>query len=235
MAQPRPDDLNWYLNFVLYAVYGQLGLADRLYTEHKASIDRYAAWLREHHPPPRRPLYRGVLVEPAEIRGGRLPAQRQTTTFVSFSEDKEVACWFAAADSFISGFVLEQRPRVRGYLIELPPPAPSRLLFHHAWIQLPVPDGRTFSLEQAAMMNPALDASQVIWNLRTQSEVITTNKWKSFPVTPIEDTDCASGLALDRRFVHPTLRSALRPGPPKRNARAPKPSVSSLVNRALRG
>lgn len=200
-AVPSPRDFNVYITFVLYAVFGRIPQADTVMRKHGASVRKVAAWLRRQHEPQLKTLFRGILLEPEEVKDGTVD-RNPAFTFVSLSEDMEVACWFADRTSEISGAVAAARPRTRGYLIELRDPPLKDVLFHHSWGPLlPMPEGYV-DLRLAAARHPEIreEAGQVAWNLATQQEVLTTNRRESYPVTPYEDTDCPPPGSLDDRL-----------------------------------
>ena len=152
-------------------------------------------------------LYRGSMLEPQLVKRGRLPKE-PLLTFVSWTADADVACWFAHPDSFVSGFVKMMRPRARGYVSVLKKPDPEQVLFHHRWNPLYLrflPSGRRHIPLAAIADSMGMDARQVHWNLGTQSEVIMENYLASVPVVPIEDTDCPAAKVLDARFRPPFL------------------------------
>lgn len=187
--------INAYLNFVLYAVYGRMGVADALLRKHRAEVESVAAALNNSKPVQRRRLYRGVLLEPELLRGGKLPHQ-DSSEFISFSEDPDVACWFADRDSVISGFVKVQRPRVQGFIIEAAPPSPAEILFHHSWADY-------LGLEKLAYEHPEIDPTQFHWNVTTQKEAILKPPRGVLTVTPYEKFPHKTTAALDKKFCHP--------------------------------
>src|SRR5579884_515040 len=158
---------NGYVNWALYAILGRMGEADGIMQEYGSDIREVVRQLQRRHAPMMRTIYRGVLVEPEELVDGKLPPDPRLT-FVSFSEDRDVACWFADPESFVSGFVKQQRPRVQGFVIEHKPKLED-ILFHYSWgLAFPLPDGRKEPLSVFAQMHPDIDVRQFDWNLRTQ-------------------------------------------------------------------
>ena len=196
---------NGYVNWALYAILGRMGEADGIMEEYGPDIYDVARYFQRERPPTLHTLYRGVLVEPEGITDGMLSPEPRVT-FVSFSEDKNIACWFADAKSFVSGFVRQQRPRVEGFVIEHKPKLED-ILFHYSWgLTFPLPDGRKAPLSIFAQMHPDIDLHQFDWNLRVQKEVIVKPIMHSLPVKPFAAWTCPTTKELDNRFVPPMFR-----------------------------
>lgn len=156
-------EVDLYINFVLHAIYGRLGEADQLMRVAGTNIQRVAGVLRQKHPIEPKPIYRGMLLDPDQHfeLDGRL-------TFLSWSEDRDVACWFADPRSTISAPLAESNPKLRGHLVTLA--ASTRVLFHHSWAQA------FGNLATLALMHPFMGEEgrrQIEWSLQTQQEVIT--------------------------------------------------------------
>ena len=186
-------DVDLYLNFALHAILGRLSEADALMSmagdEIRAVADRLAA----QHPIAPKPLYRGMLLDPDKIF-----AADPKLTFQSWSEDRDVALWFACPRSVVSEPLAATNPRLRGYLVDLSAPQ-SRVLFHHGWANA------LGGLAALALAHPLMGAEgrrQIEWSLRTQREVITA------PVDGLRpnraaDLDAAGLAALERRLSPP--------------------------------
>lgn len=190
------QDTNYYINFSLYAVLGRLAEADDLMEKHGAAIHRVAAFLARERPIRRVPLYRGMLVDrEAQVRAD------SRYRFISWSEDRDVACWFAARDSIISEYVLESRPAVRGVILELAPTA-GRVLFHYAWAE---------GWADLARRHPHMGdegARQIAWSLRTQREVITAPLAELPAAVDVDDIERPPTAELDRRLAPPWIGGA---------------------------
>jgi hypothetical protein len=208
---PAPEDWNYYINFVLYAVLGRMGEADGLMRQYGNEIRGCAEVMRATQPVSLSKLYRGLLLEPQEVRDGSVRCEfdesgEPSRTFLSFSENEDVACWFARPDSIMSGFVRQQRPAVQGYLTTLHGSRyQRRLIWHHSWQAVPLP-GRSSDLPlfAAARAHPHIDEGQFIWNMQTQSEVLLeASKTALISVKPIGDEDCPDTDELDARFTYP--------------------------------
>lgn len=193
---PEKHDVNCYINFALYAVLGRLAEADSLMREEGHRIRRVAAFLAGKRPVRRVPLYRGMLVDPSS------PVARDARyTFVSWSEDRDVACWFAATDSVISEPLVAAKPHLRGVVLELA--APRSVIFHHSW-------AFEWPIASMAAMHPHMGyegARQIEWSLRTQREVITApiDLPPAVDVATIERPPTAE---LDRRLCPPWVVGA---------------------------
>jgi len=184
------NDVNIYITFVIHVIVGKLGEADALMRSYRTNILRIAARLAHRMPVAPMQLYRGLLLDP-EIGMHKVPF-----TFLSWSEDLDVARWFASPQTEIGLEVGRLKPTYRGYLITREPALPSQLLFHHSWRAL-------FPFEAAAMIHPAFDvelARQVHWNLHTQREVITLPLDED--PTPLA-IDVLNTAQLDERFAPP--------------------------------
>lgn len=188
-------EVNAYVSFVLCAVYGRMAEADDLMRRYGDQIRSVADVLNTKRPIARRPLYRGVLLDPSTpyVLDPRI-------TFLSWSEDQGVAEWFACPRSAISAYVARQSPSFRGYLLRTDAPPPG-VLFHYSWAA--VFDG----LAPLGLAHPhvgAEGARQIAWSLRTQREVITE------PVVglePMRAADLTPGAlaALERRLTPPSV------------------------------
>lgn len=195
MMQTR-QNINIYINFVLYAVLGDLARADDLLERHGAQVRSVAGFMAFRRPVQHAPVFRGMLVEPEQpVR----PDSRYG--FLSWSEDRDVACWFAERDSVISGHVLEHRPQVRGVVLSLP--TARNVLFHHSWA--------SEDWAEMAALHPHMGiegARQFAWSLRTQREVITDQLVELPHAVPVEDVPHAPLHELDARLAPPWLIGA---------------------------
>jgi hypothetical protein len=212
---PAPEDWNYYINFVLYAVVGHMGPADNLMRQHGPGIRRVAEHLRQTQPWTPSKLYRGLLLDPALVKKGKVKRERDPArTFLSFSEKEDVACWFADPRSIVSGFVAHQKPGARSYLATSKGGAKARgrMLWTHAWQTLVLPGGRSLPLLAAANAHPEIDSGQFWWNMTTQSEVVLEPAASdSFKVKKLDLDDCPDVDELDATYAYPPfLDSYLR-------------------------
>lgn len=188
-------EANTYLNWILYAIVGRMAEADALMRQRGRDVRRVADELMAQHPVEPAMLYRGVLLDP-----DRPFTSDHDYTFQSWTDDYEVARWFASPTSYISSLFAEYHPEARGFVMMLPA-APTRVLFHYSW-------ARAFGLplERFATMNPLIGAEgarQLAWSLRTQSEVILEPLAVLPTATPVEAYEGAPIAELDRRFSPP--------------------------------
>ena|GEM_PF-2544653 len=205
------EEYNLYVNWVLYAALGMLSEADALMRQHKKPIERMAKKLRKKLGCPVRTIYRGLLIEPSEVPPDRMLPPDPTPTFVSFSEDKDVACWFASRDTMMAGAVTERRPDVVGWLMETVPKRDD-VLFHWSWAsKFPGPSverPRAIPLWLLAAHHPHMadKVDQVKWNVETQKEVILKKVKRKLKVVAREDASCPPTAELDERLLLPSMR-----------------------------
>jgi hypothetical protein len=194
-----PTDINLYINFALHAVLGKLGEADTIMRFAGDAIRRIAddlgAECNRQFPTEPAPLFRGMLLDPNE------PFRADPDlTFLSWSEDRNVALWFACPRSVVSEPIMERKPHLRGHVAQINAPR-SRVLFHHSWASA------LGGLACFALVHPLMGLEgkrQIEWSLRTQREVITE------PVTDlrperVEDLDGDALEALERRLSPPWI------------------------------
>jgi len=185
------NDVDLYINFVLHAIYGLTPEADSIVRMDPKGIARVAGELARRHPFEPVPLYRGVLLAQPEM----LPDDR--LTWLSWSEDRDVARWFGDPASYISGPFHEYAPEARGYVVTLV--EPPRVLWHHSWRHAFGPPLEYLALRHPSMGIPG--GQQIRWSLDTQREVI-TEPLLTFPTPePIEAMPGASIAELDRRLT----------------------------------
>lgn len=157
-------DLQLYVNFAAHAILGKLGEADQIMRAYGDSVRRVADALEREYPAPWAPLYRGLMLDPATPF-----ALDPKLTYLSWSEDHEVALWFACPRSAINLDLAAMKPDLRGYVAQLPAPQ-ARVLFHHGWAEA------LGGLAWFALIHPLMGPSgkeQIEWSLKTQREVIT--------------------------------------------------------------
>ncbi len=188
-------DINFYINWALYAVLGRLGDADTIMRHAGDSVRRIAAEIAADCPVDPAPLYRGMLLDPA------LPFTADPKlTYLSWSEDRDVALWFACPRSVVSEPLAQMKPQLRSYVAELPAPR-SQVLFHHSWASA------LGGLACFALINPLMGQGgkeQIEWSLRTQREVITAPVADLQP-TRVSDLDSTTLEALERRLSPPWI------------------------------
>lgn len=194
-------DLDLYFNFALHAILGRLGEADAIMNLAGDEIRAVADRLGARYPVEVKPLYRGLLLDPE-----RPFKSDPKLTFLSWSEDRDVARWFACPRSAVSEPLAATNPKLRGHLVELSGPK-SRVLFHHGWGNA---HGSHTGLAALALAHPLMGeegARQIEWSLRTQREVITEPIADLMPVRAV-DLDSAALEALERRLSPPWIIEA---------------------------
>jgi hypothetical protein len=203
---PNPKAYSLYINWIIYAILGKPQEADGLMREYGPSIRSVAKHFQKTRRPQDALLYRGLLLNPEES-ADRTIEQDPHLTYVSFSEDRDVACWFADTGSVMSSFVKQQRPDVEGWIMEYRPRL-SDILFHHSWNPIPLPGGGSLYLEDAAARHPDIQEDQVAWNLQTQSEVITKPLRAGTPIEAHELSNCPPTDWMDDKFTFPPMRGS---------------------------
>mgnify|MGYP001586831954 CR=1 FL=1 len=199
MTAVNERDVSLYINFVLHAVLGRMAEADSIMRMAAPSIARVADRLRAAHPIAPGPIYRGVLLDPAKPIAIDL-----AYTFMSWTEDRDVARWFGSCESIVSEPLASSDSTLRGFVLALDA-APSRILFHHAWRH-----AFGIPLEKLALGHPMMGdegCEQIGWNLRTQHEVIIEPPDALPAATPIENLNGCSMVELDRKLTPPSTHS----------------------------
>lgn len=194
------DAFNAYVNWVLPAIAGVMPAADAILREHRDQVVEVAAMLREMLGLEPKRLYRGILLEPEQSARGILDPD-PALPFLSWTEDRDVACWFADPRSFASGDIQATKPAIEGFLVEHLP-EPSQILFHHAWAhRFPLPGGRLGRLSQLAELHELIDIRELDWSLETQAEVITIPI--TSPLVLLERPASPDTHTLDARLTFP--------------------------------
>jgi hypothetical protein len=208
------EEYTVYISWVLYAVLGELPAADFLMQKHGGLIRTMASKLRRILGVSKQPIYRGMLLDYSELYSDNTVAANAGYTFMSFSEDKGVACWFADRDAKISRVVAAMRPEAVGWITQAA--QDDEVLFHWRWAEkFPRPDGRgIIPLWELAKAHPDIDPMQFKWNVQTQKEVIVRNAGKPLKLVRHDKAGCAPTAELDARLGHPRLMNppTRRPG-----------------------
>ena len=192
-------DLDLYINFALHAIYGRLAEADQIMRLGGDQVRRIAAQLAERLPILPTPLHRGMLLDPEKPF-----TADPKLTFLSWSEDLDVARWFACSRSVVSEPLMQQNSKLRGYVVEIAMP-PAGVLFHYTWAI--AFDTLTGGLAPLALAHPLMGEEgrrQIEWSLRTQREVITEPVADLVPVRAA-DLDALTLEALERRLSPPWI------------------------------
>lgn len=191
-------DLDLYINFAIHAILGRLGEADQIMRIGGDAVRRVADAIAAECPVDPLPLYRGLLLDPSEPF-----AADPTLTFLSFSEDRDVALWFACPRSAVSEPLAQMKPDLRGYIAQLPAPR-SRILFHHGWASA------LGGLAPFALIHPLMGQAgkeQIEWSLRTQREVI-TEPVEGLTPDRVPDLGADALETLERRLSPPWVIEA---------------------------
>jgi predicted RNA-binding Zn-ribbon protein involved in translation (DUF1610 family) len=177
-SRPPPRFFGIYKTFVVLAIVGRQKAADSVCRNNIREIERVASYLNSISPIDAQRCYRGLLIEPDDVVNNQVAGQFQSATYISLSEDLEVACWFADTNAFISDFRMQQVPRSVGWIAEYVP-AGDDIIFHHSWTDYlnsaaPGPNLYEAMADIAPQigMPPQEAVMQLQWNLKTQEEVI---------------------------------------------------------------
>jgi hypothetical protein len=199
---PPGQDWNVYVNWVLYAVVGLMFEADQLAAANRHAIERVAKFIRSVRKTKLQPVYRGVVLTPQEAAGGRMRpvGDYAKVSFVSFSEDRDVACWFADPKSTMSITLTTQKgPEAAGYLIERTPNE-DEVLWHYTWAdRLPMPGLAGRHVADLARGHPHM--AHVVGlrqSIERQKEVILRPAKDGYEV--LRAVGCPPTDELDRRF-----------------------------------
>ncbi len=196
------ENLNYWINWAILAVYGKMAAADHIMRQHGAQIGQGATELMLKIPIDidNLELYRGMVINDKFIQAGMLP-HMDSNTFMSFTEELSVACYFGNPQSDISKYLAIQDPNAKGYIATHHPRREGEILFHYWWAQ-------ELKLYKMAAMHPHIeDPMQFRWYVNTQFEVI-TKPVEQLAVKPIEEFNCLSVEQLNEMYTPPHLRDA---------------------------
>ena len=199
---PSVKDYHIYKSFIVYVVLGKLDIAEALLGKkiHRNSVNRVAEDLQHKLPPPIQTLYRGLLLEPPV--GSQISSQYDNYSFISFSEDLDVACWFADPTSWFADEIMAKHPRAAGWIANYTPISLGEILFHWSWRDYldttpPVLAEVARDLALANQEDAFTWVHDLSWNLKTQKEVLL----KPGPILNLSDANsCSSSDVLDRKF-----------------------------------
>lgn len=188
---PAAEDVNYFLNWSLYSIIGELNKADNLYAAHGKHVRNMAKHLQENLGPfEPTPIYRGIFINPKYVKKSRIKLEKHRT-FMSFSEDPDVACWFGYPGSNMNNFLRMQDANRKGYISEYIA-KPAEILFSWQWAE-------DINLLQCAAIHPEMDVDTIEWYLNTQQEVI-IKPVDMLKVIPIDDYDCTDVEELNIKF-----------------------------------
>jgi len=120
-----------YWNFIFNLLIGKN--PDHYYRQNNTKIDLISQFLSGKFPKQIKPLYRGILLNPHEVINKKIKGIARIT-YVSFSEDKQIALAFADTKNDISRYAMQANPNQKGYLITKNSYASSELMFHYEWL-----------------------------------------------------------------------------------------------------
>jgi hypothetical protein len=120
-----------YWHFLLNALSGRN--PDDFYRQYRREIDAIAKLLVERYGPTSGgTVYRGIILDPSEVHSGKVQHAPEIT-YVSFSEDKQIALAFGDTENPIASSLMQRYSNKRGYLITAEY-RPDQILFHHKWL-----------------------------------------------------------------------------------------------------
>lgn len=194
-------EINYYLSFVIPAIQGQMSQADAVLRAHKPQVMKVVRKLHKLCPVTPKTVYRGMMLEPEHVTDGKVGKDPVVDAqFVSYSEDRDIACWFSDRDSFMNSIGIGMRvdmARAQGYIVTAKPKR-SDILFHWSWgLRFPWMGGPT-TLGTLASLHfglPGLDNT-----IQTQREVMLQPSDKPLPAEPYASPPCPPTTALDARF-----------------------------------
>lgn len=196
-SRPSASSFRIYKIFVILAVFGLLRESDELMHREGSAIRKVAKYLRKHHPVAAVKLYRGLLLPPADVPPDKIARPYGGVQSISFTEDLQVACWFASTD------VTLLKPKATGWIGEFHPQE-GQILFHYSWIDPlrkdPGPDIYQLALDLQPQLMVEDAVMQFRYHIMHQKEVICEPNI-NYSLRPINDYQCDSDRELDNRFV----------------------------------
>lgn len=205
VSRPSPRLFDIYKTFVVLAVVGQQKAADGVRRGHEREINRVARYMTSLLPAGGQTCYRGLLIEPGDVTGNQVAGQFQGATYMSLSENLEVACWFSDTDAEISGFKMQLAPQCVGWIAEHVS-EDDDIIFHHSWtdyLNRLAPGDNLYqvmaTLASQLTMSPQEAVMQLQWNLKTQQEV-TLKMGLPLTVRRMETYNCPDTQDLDDKY-----------------------------------
>lgn len=166
---------NHYLTFLAFALFGQTNISDQIYADVGNDVDMVAKELNYSFPILSSTIYRGILLEPKDIKFQKVKAISHIKS-ISFTTDLSQALIFADPTNYMSLSVMARRPKSKGYIIEESTDG-KLILFHWLWGEH-LPLQQVFAYHQINWEEPPL--------YQTQQEVIIKNQNQQFKVHPYE-------------------------------------------------
>lgn len=195
---PSRRQAELYKYFVAIATFGMQAEADEMLRRYRSDILLISEHLKKVAPTPLNRLYRGLLVQPGTLVAAPLSGRYLSNQYVSFSESKDVACWFADPQAFVG----QLRPNDEGWICEYTPSV-DQIIFHHRWLAAidALPGDTLLDLFLRTPLNmPSSEAAvQLNFNLNNQQEVIVKPDI-TMKVSPVRPGDCLPTKQLDRQL-----------------------------------
>jgi len=192
-----------YKIFIALAVVGKQKEADAWLHSNKRHIERVARYLRSEMPVNPQKVYRGILL-PAGEKKFKVAGKYQQQEYVSFTENLDVACWFARKESLIAP---DLNYEVDGYIIEYQPEN-KEILFHHSWLDPKsgqvgdLPGRIVYDLLLLTDSSSGQAIAELYWNLRTQEEVIARPPSQELEIINLNDYNCPPAEQLDKQLFY---------------------------------
>jgi hypothetical protein len=205
LTRPSVKAFSDYKLFVALATLGKQKDADYVIRNARANIQKVARYLRQTLPLTPKLLYRGLLIQPDKVTERRISGTFEGAEYISFSEDIDVACYFASPDAYIAETRMTEIPGAVGWIAEYMPEL-TDILFHYSWAEYlntkaPGPSIYQiyFNLE-GTTEETKQEVTQIYWNLKTQKEVM-CRTGIPLEVAEMEGYNCPDAQTLDNRFI----------------------------------
>jgi len=191
-----------YCTWVVLAIQGLMRDADQLLKQYQEEIYLEALKLSRKFPVRPKPVYRGILLEPKDNGNENYVYHVDYgVKFISFTQNLEVACWFASTDSYMAHMVMLQKPKSAGFIIEHTP-EPEDILFDWKWHKdIGFKKFRPMIEKQLLLNHIYTDLDQYVHNVVTQKEIILKPLKIEFNLTKKEDRCSKSGRELDKIYL----------------------------------
>lgn len=199
MAKINKEKL--YKFWAVCAIQGYIDIADKLLMQYQNEIYSFANALQRNLPSSPKKLYRGIILDPKNRDSSGVMTSKVNAGFISFSENLDIASWFASTDSHMAEMVLVNIPKGKGFIITHHPTR-GEVLFHHKWYHLLKLKNELAAIEKSLeQMGLEPDLTQFIHNVTSQEEVILKPITKKFNLIPKEELSDKTGEELDKMFL----------------------------------
>lgn len=200
--------------FVVLAIQGHMADADNILRSYKEKIYQVA---RKYSMklPKQMTVYRGILLKSDDIiqkDSSSVIKEKWPVEYISFTENPEVARWFACKDAYLSDFVRMKHPSIEGFVIKYDV-TPKDIIFHYSFFNLYmqkfVSDPR---FVVANFLNNGIEPNfnQFLHNIKTQSEVMikpTDHVFELIPVEAFPEGGHLSASQLDKKYLPKNIKS----------------------------